>query len=101
MTKPSTGRLERLVESPPGGLTGSTAQTEPRSACSPRFLVRARGARRHQVAAEVGDSRAGCGYGDDADRQRDRAYAGITPLGVLTLEFRWLTAAGDGDGIRR
>ena len=39
---------------PPGGFTESTAQTEPRSACSPRFLVRARGARHQGVAAGRG-----------------------------------------------
>ena len=47
----------------------------PRQASSPRFLVRARGAR-HQVAAGVVAGRR-CSYGDAADRQRDRANKGL------------------------
>ena len=78
--------LGALVESAPGGFTESTAQSEPRHASSPRFLVRARGAR-HQVAAGVVAGRR-CSYGDAADRQRDRANGGLPASGILSAFSR-------------
>ena len=65
----------------------------PRYASSPRFLVRARGAR-HQVAAEVVAGRR-CSYGDAADRQRDRANGGLTLWVFLLWNFGGYPAAGD------
>ena len=72
----------------------------PRQASSPRFLVRARGAR-HQVAAGVVAGRR-CSYGDAADRQRDRANGGLPRQAssprflVRAREGRHQLAAGRG-----